>query len=140
MCKITDGIVLILLGICAISDWRKRTIPALLLIVLSAVVGIVVLCCDVVSLRLRVGGLLLGSLFFVISKITKESIGYGDSWLILLLGIYMGYLRAIGVLFAASVLAGLVSIFFLWKHCWKRTATLPFVPFLCISYLGAMVL
>ena len=140
MCKIADGIVFILLVMCSVFDWRKRTIPVMLLIVLTTAVGIFVLCCDAVSVRLRVGGIFLGSLFFIISKITKEAIGYGDSWLILLLGVYMGYLRAIGVLFTASVLAGLVSVFFLWKRHWKRTATLPFVPFLSISYLGAMLL
>lgn len=49
--------------------------------------------------------------FLLISKCTRESIGYGDSWLILLLGIQLGYLKAISVLFAASLLAGVASLF-----------------------------
>lgn len=140
MCKIVDWIVFLLLGICSVNDWKKKTIPVILLIILSVVVVVFAMFCDAVSTRMRVSGALMGLLFLLISKCTKESIGYGDSWLILLLGIHMGSLRALGVLFAAALLAGIVSLFFLWKYHWKRTATLPFVPFLSISYLGAMLL
>lgn len=140
MCKIADWLVFLLLGLCGISDWKKKTIPILLLIVLSVVVVVFALLCNAVSIRLRMGGVVVGTLFLLISKCTKEAIGYGDSWLILLLGIHMGSLRATGVLFVAAVLSGIVSLFFLWKYHWKRTATLPFVPFLSISYLGAILL
>lgn len=140
MCKIADWIVFILLAICSVSDWKKKTIPVILLIMLSVVVAVFALLCNAVSMRLRVSGALMGVLFLIISKCTKEAIGYGDSWLILLLGIHMGSLRAVGVLFAASMLASFASLFYLWKYRWKRSATLPFVPFLSISYLGAMLL
>lgn len=140
MCKIADWMILVLLGMCSVSDARKKTMPAALLIIFSiAVVGFA-LFDNTVSTRFRVGGLFMGILFLLISKCSKEAIGYGDSWLILLLGIYLGYLRVLGVLFGASVLAGVVSVFFLWKRGWKKKATLPFVPFLSISYLGAMML
>lgn len=140
MCKIADGMVFLLLGMCSVSDWRKKTMPLSLLVMLSVVIVCFVILCDTVSMRLRLGGVFMGLLFLLISKVTGEAIGYGDSWLILLLGIHMGYLRAIGVLFVASMLAGIASLFFLWKCNWKRTATLPFVPFLSISYLGAILL
>lgn len=140
MCKIADWIVFILLAACGICDWKKKTIPVILLIMLSVTVAVFAIFCDAVSIRLRVSGAFLGLLFLLISKCTKEAIGYGDSWLILLLGIHMGSLRAAEVLFAASLLAGIASLFFLWKCGWKKNTTLPFVPFLSISYLGAMVL
>lgn len=140
MCKITDWIVFLLLVTCSVSDWKKKTIPILPLIALSVVVVACALLCNTVSIRLRVSGALMGLLFFLISKCTKEAIGYGDSWLILLLGIYMGSLRATYVLFVAALLSAIASLFLLWKCRWKRTATLPFVPFLGVSYLGAMLL
>lgn len=140
MCQIENWVIFLLLVICSVSDLRKRTIPILFLLILSvAVLGFTIFG-DSVGVRLRVGGALLGILFLLISKCTKEAIGYGDSWLILLLGIQLGYLEAIGVLFAASLLAGVASLFFLWKCNWKRNTSLPFVPFLSISYLGAMLL
>ena len=139
MCKIADGIILLLLGICSVSDARKKTMPAVLLIVFSVLVVVIAWFNHAVSTRLRAGGLLMGILFLLISKCTKEAVGYGDSWLILLLGIHLGYLQAFVVLFGASLLAGVVSVFFLWRCGWKKKATLPFVPFLTISYLGAMI-
>lgn len=139
MCKIADWVILLLLGICSVSDAKKKTMPAVLLIVFSVTVVAFAWFDNAVSVRFRVGGILMGILFLLISKYTKEAVGYGDSWLILLLGIYLGYLQAFEVLFGASLLAGVVSVFFLWKRSWKKKATLPFVPFLTISYLGAMI-
>ena len=138
MRQIENWVIFVLLVMCSLSDLKKKTIPLMLLIVLSAtVLGFAVFGASV-GLRFRIGGAILGMLFLLISKCTGEAIGYGDSWLILLLGIQLGYLQAIGVLFAASALAGVASLFFLWKCNWKRSSSLPFVPFLSISYLGAM--
>ena len=140
MCQIEKWVIFLLLVMCSISDVKKKTIPIAFLLMLSATVMGFAIFGDSVGVRLRVGGALLGMLFLLISKYTKEAIGYGDSWLILLLGIQLGYLEAISVLFAASLLAGVTSLFFLWKCHWKRNTSLPFVPFLSISYLGAMLL
>lgn len=136
MCKIGDLVVLLLLGLCSLSDLRKRTIPVYLLIVLSVTVAASAIVCEGPGIRLRLGGALIGVLFFLVSKFTREAIGYGDSWLILLLGIHLGSVRAMGVLFAASMIAAVGSLFLLWRSRWRRNATLPFVPFLTISYLG----
>ena len=140
MCEIADLLVLAMLIACSYSDARKKTMPVYLLIIFSAVVGGVALLCKDISIQTRLGGGLLGLFFLLASKCSKEAIGYGDSWIILLLGVQMGCMRALGVLFAASILAGAVSLVFLWKHHWKRNMTLPFVPFLTISYIGAMIL
>ena len=105
---------------------------------MSATVAVFAVCCEEKSLWARVGGALIGVLFFLISKLTKEAIGYGDSWLILLLGIHLGALVALQVLFAASFAAGVCSLFYLWMKRWRKGATLPFVPFIAVAYLGVM--
>ena len=140
MCKIADGIVFFVLAIGGIMDWKKKELPLWLLSGMSACIVIFAMCCKDTSLWHRLAGAALGVLFFLISKVTKEAIGYGDSWLILLLGIHMGISRALQVLFAASLLAALFALFYLWICKWKRNATLPFVPFLAIAYLGVMFL
>ena len=140
MCQIENWVIFLLLVMCSVSDLRRKTIPIVLILVLGiAVIGFAIFG-DSIGVRLRVGGAILGMLFLLISKCTREAIGYGDSWLILLLGIQLGYLEAICVLFVASLLAGVASLFFLWKCKWKRNTSLPFVPFLSVSYLGAMLL
>ena len=115
MSKIADWILCIMLGVCSVSDWRKKEIPVIWLVIMSIVIGVLTMLCDVASVRLRIGGVLLGMLFLLISKCTKEAIGYADSWLVLLLGLYAGALQIIHVLFGASLLAAICSIFYLWK-------------------------
>ena len=140
MCQIADWVVFTLLAACSVIDWRRKTIPYVLLLALGIVVVAFAFFCNGVSVKMRVGGVLIGVLFLLISKMSREAIGYGDSFLILFLGIHMGSFEALGVLFVAALLAAVVSLFFLWKCHWKRQATLPFVPFLTISYLGAILL
>ena len=140
MCKIADWVVFALLAMCSISDCRKKTIPYVLLLGLGVIVVAFLFLDNGVSLRMRMGGVVLGVLFLFISKCTKEAIGYGDSFILLFLGIHMGILQVLGIVFVAALVAAVFSVFFLWKYHWKRQATLPFVPFLTISYMGAILL
>ncbi len=140
MCKIADWIVWILLVVCGVSDWKKREIPTLWLSVMSIMVGGWILCFGRNMVISRVLGGLLGIFFFMISKYTKEAVGYGDSWLILILGIYLGGLKALRVLFLASLMAGVIALLSLWKKKWKKSVSIPFVPFLVVAYLGVICL
>lgn len=138
MCKIADGVICILLIVAGVMDWRKKALPLWLLVGMSLIIPIFALWCKDTSLWQRVAGLCLGLAFFLISKVTKEAIGYGDSWLILLLGLHLGITGALQVLFAASLCAAIYALFYLWIRKWNRNATLPFVPFLAIAYLGVL--
>ena len=138
MCRIIDWVMFALLGCCGFTDLKRKTIPLFLLIAMSVVVGVSVIFCNTERIWLRVGGLGLGILFLLVSRVTKEAVGYGDSWLILLLGAYLGIEEVLPLLFTATLGAAVVSLFYLWIRRWKRSATLPFVPFLVIAYLGRM--
>lgn len=139
MCRLADWSVFILLGIAGMIDWKKREVPIWLLLIMSVVILFFGIFCEEVDIWYRLAGALLGVGFFAVSKFTKEAVGYGDSWLILILGIHMGILDVLQVLFAASLMAAIFAIFYLWRHRWKRSETLPFVPFLAIAYAGVMV-
>ena len=139
MCEIADWIVLFLLVVASVIDWRKREIPLWLLVSMSASVLVFAIYCKDINIWYRLTGVAFGVLFFFVSKVTKESIGYGDSWLILLLGAHLGIFQVLQALFAASLVAVVFAVFYLWKCKWKRDATLPFVPFLTIGYLGVML-
>ena len=82
---------------------------------------------------------MVGLLLLLISKCTKEAIGYGDSLMILLLGMYLGGMRVLLVLFWASFLAGICSLFLLLGRKRKKKEALPFLPFLAVSYLGVLL-
>ena len=138
MCQVANWFVLILLAVASVIDWRKREIPMSLLFIMSAGVTIFAIYCKDITIWYRLAGGALGMMLFVVSTVTKEAIGYGDSWLILLLGVQLGIFRVLQLLFTASLLAVIFAVFYLWVRKWNRKATLPFVPFLTIAYLGVM--
>ncbi len=138
MCRIAYDILLVLLGIGSVLDLKRREIPICLLLSMSVVVLFLAIFDKEVSNWYRLAGASFGAIFFGISKFTKEAVGYGDSWIILLLGIVLGIFEALQVLFVASLMAAVVGLFYLWIRKWKRSAALPFVPFLTLAYLGVM--
>lgn len=140
MREVANVVILIFLVVLAILDWKNKEIPVLLLLLMSVAVAIFAVVCPTENVRSCMAGASVGLLFFVISKVTKEAIGYGDGWLILLLGVFLGGLRVLQILFAASIFSAVCSLFYLWKCHWKRTATIPFVPFLTIAYIGVLLL
>lgn len=138
MCEVANWIIFVLLGIAGVIDWKKREVPIWILISMSVTTIVFAICCDNVSICHRFAGVVLGVVFFTISKFTKEAVGYGDSWLMLIIGVHLGIFQALQLLFVASLLAAFFAIFYLWKRGWKRSETLPFVPFLVIAYIGVM--
>ena len=140
MCGLANWSVLVLLGIAGVIDWKKRELPIGLLGIMSGVIVIFAMRCQEIDVWYRIAGALMGVVFFVITRFTKEAIGYGDSWLFLILGIHMGVLQVLQLLLAASLMAAFFAIFYLWRHRWKRSETLPFVPFLAIAYVGVMLI
>lgn len=138
MCKIADAVVFFMLAVAGVMDWRKKELPVWYLVGMSIGITIFAVCCKEIGLWHRLAGVALGVVFIGISKATKEAIGYGDSWLILLLGVHLGGLGALQVLFTASLFAAIYALFYLWIRKWRRNATLPFVPFLALAYVGVM--
>jgi len=76
----------------------------------------------------------VGLVFILISKVTREKLGVGDSLIILALGILLGFWEVmilILIAFLASACFGIVMM------CWKkknRHSSFPFVPFIALSY------
>ena len=138
MCKIVETFVIGGLLCCAIHDLRKNEIPVIYFIGIGVVVVLGMFCVDPANVGERICGILIGLCCLLISKWTGQAVGYGDSLLILILGAHLGGVRLLEVLFVATFSAGLFALFCLWKRKWKRTATIAFVPFLTLAYMGVM--
>lgn len=139
MCVLADGVMLGFLTYCGILDWKTREIPMWLLTLYSGVsVGLTFLLREE-RLGSIIVGFGIGVIFLLVSKMTKEAVGYGDSWIITILGVYLGGQRLIWTLFLSSFFAGLVALFLLWKNKWKGGSSLPFVPFLAVSFLAVVL-
>ena len=75
----------------------------------------------------------------MISKWSQEGIGYGDSWMILNMGIFLGIWNLLGMLMLAFLVAAMAAGAGLWSGKWKRTTRMSFYPFLLIGYLGTFI-
>ena len=127
----------------AVIDVRKRKISLRLLLsgfVLSAVLLTSALCLGEreIPWLLLAGGMAVGAGFLLISRITGESFGYGDSILILIIGIFLGFWNLMYLLLGAFSMAAVFSAVMMIKHRFNRKSSFPFVPFLAAAYLGGM--
>ena len=128
-----------LLGLAIVDIFRKRIPLVMVAILILTAIGTIIFTrsFDVV---LTLGGAAVGLVFVLVSKITKEGIGYGDSLLILALGIYLGFWRVMVLIMVAFFLSALFAVFVAIIKEKGRKATFPFVPFLAFSYAVVMFL
>lgn len=69
-----------------------------------------------------------GMAVLLIGRISREQIGYGDGWLLMALGTWMGLTELLHIFFLGTGLAMLYAFFF-------RKKELPLVPFLTAAYV-----
>jgi len=120
-------------------DIRHRKIPLLYLLLGIGTAFGVLFFQEKGMWVLSLGGAGVGILFLGISKMTKEALGYGDSLVILGLGILLGLWQVMTVLVMAFSLAAISSMILLVLKKMNRRTTLPFIPFLTLSYLVIFV-
>ncbi len=77
--------------------------------------------------------LLPGIFCFLLSWISRQGLGYGDSALVAGCGISVGLWPCLGILFLAFLLAGLWSAGLLLLRKAGRKKEIPFVPFLLLG-------
>lgn len=127
-----------LLAWVSVIDLRTRRIPVVLLIVWN-LQAVIYRLYQVTGGRedaaLFIGGIGVGAAFFLISRVTKEGIGYGDSWMILILGIYLGVWEILEVLVGTCLLLAAASVICLTAKRMSPSVALPFAPFLAAGYL-----
>lgn len=130
---------LLVLLLCAGIDLRYKSIPTALIIMAAAgsAAGLLLVKGDWV---LAAGGALIGAFCLIVSKLTRQGLGYGDSLLILILGVFIGIWQIIGVLLIAFLSSSVYSIFLLMIRKKGRKYSYPFVPFLVLGYLGVICL
>ena len=131
----TEMICLGILVLLSYIDIKKREVPIQMLLAAAAGENLYHIMYREQDIWLLLGGATVGFLFLGISFITRESLGYGDSWGIVILGVYLGLWRLLEVLFGAFFLSGVISAVLLCKKKMSRKSTLPFYPFLTCGYV-----
>lgn len=132
--------VFALLVLCTIEDFKcKKIVTWHLIIVLPF------LCLDIgfnhkVTVIARVIGILIGFIFFLLSKLTKEQIGIGDSYVIMTIGLLLGWLKCLEIITYSFFLSAIIAILLMSIFKFSRKRTIPFIPILLLGCLCSYVL
>lgn len=128
---------LILLAIPAFSDLRTHRFH-----VLPVLTGAVLLLVCRFMLFEQVfhfwsfmAGLLPGSFFLLLNRLSRGGVGAGDAMLIALLGLVTGFWNATAISMLAVTLTGVTGLVLIVTGKADRKAELPFVPFLLTAYV-----
>ena len=135
----TIGLVF-LYGITSFDDIRTRQVQ-LLEIIVFAVIGIIFNLYDRTnSLASIIGGVLIGVAVLLFSILTNEKIGKGDAYIIMVTGLYLGFMNTLVLLWISSIFAAVIGMIILRKYDNSMQKELPFVPFLLLGYISICVL
>lgn len=119
----------------SLTDLKYRKVSRSMLVLGSVLAaGYCLLFCKE-HMLLNLGGLLVGLLFVVISKVTREGLGYGDSWILCALGLYLGMWNLLELLLIAWIGVAVAAMAILGMGKYRRGASLPMVPFIAAGYV-----
>lgn len=136
-CQILFAVYLVVLSVMDIR-WKKIHLLFLLAGFLFVPAGS--LCGRNTSWILFAAGGAAGLLFLLLSRITRESLGYGDSILILTAGCFIGFWNLMYMLVAAFSMSAIFSVIMMSAGKFSRKSSFPFVPFLTAAYIGGMLI
>lgn len=129
-----EWVVFTALGGLSVMDVRMKKIPMLPVIFLAVPALIYHVCCGKPLPELAFG-IIPGMILLVLAWMTKESIGYGDGAVLVVLGMFCGIKRTVALLGMAFFLAALLATVLLVIKRAGRKTELPFLPCLCAGYL-----
>lgn len=129
-------LTLTVFAVCSYTDIRYRRIYGWSL-VLYCVLAIIGHTFDEITEAADiVAGLLPGLICIVISWMSKQSLGYGDSALIAVSGVSLGAAVCLQLLYTALLGAGIFGLILITVFKKSRKYDMPFAPFL---FLGMML-
>ena len=120
-------------------DIQRHQVPVKVLLISKIISIMYYIIFKEIIIYLFVGGIGVGIAFLFISKVTREGIGFGDSWAILILGSYLGIWETLEVLAAAFSILSIYAVIVLYIRKMSRTYTIPFFPFLTGGYLALLL-
>lgn len=138
--KVLSEILMILwLFLCGWQDFKEKKISIAILAAGSSL-SVIFLAAGGISVTSRLLGLVTGLLLLLLSKLLKGQIGFGDGIVICITGLCLGFRDNLGLLVLSLTIAAFISlVLLLFKKAGKKD-TIPFIPFIFLSYLGGLFL
>lgn len=128
-------LLFLFLGACAVCDSMEKQIP-LVLVWLGIIAAVVlhiqgmILGGTWLTIALSV---LPGTMFWMLSFVTGEKVGYGDGWMLVMIGLFVGLWKCFLILLAGLVAESVVVLVLLAVKRISRDRQIPFAPFLLLG-------
>ncbi|MDE6213307.1 MAG: prepilin peptidase [Lachnospiraceae bacterium] len=128
-------LLFLFLAVCAVFDGLRKQIP-LAVVWLGMLTAI---CLRLTGIMGEEGvtaallSLIPGAGFFLLSFLTREKVGYGDGWVLLMIGLFSGFSRCFLILLIGLLLESMVAVVLLLLKKVKRDKEIPFSPFLLLG-------
>ncbi len=128
------------LAVCAVFDGLYRQIPLIVvwLGMLTAVCLQIYGVMGETELSVMAASLTPGAGFFLLSFFSGEKVGYGDGWVLLMIGLFLGAYRCFLILLIGLLAESVVAIVLLACRRIQRDREIPFSPFLLLG-LGVVI-
>ena len=128
-------LLFLFLAVCSVFDGLRKQIP--LVVVWLGMLTAVCLLANGIMEEQDVTAVLLslipGAGFFLLSFLTREKVGYGDGWVLLMIGLFSGFSRCFMILLIGLLLESAVAIILLALKKIQRDREIPFSPFLLLG-------
>lgn len=132
---VTNTLMAAVMTVCSIADIKRKEISIRFFVILGS---IAVIGCFLNSGQINfmvVAGVVPGICMIIISKITDQSIGYGDGIILTEIGLLTGIGKGMLILAVALAVAGVFSLGMVVIKKVNKRYKIPFVPFLTIAYI-----
>lgn len=127
---------LIILAVLAAQDIKEKKISVDKLIVFIVMAVLYRIFIKQFSWQEILGCIIPGSILLLLSRVTREGIGYGDGMTVLVLGLWTGGWFALHVMGIGIILSGIYAAVCLVR---KKRDAIPFVPFLLAGMEVALI-
>ena len=135
-------IIILYLLFCSYTDIKKRQIyipPTLFIICLTLLFKIIYISFSLESLGLFLLSFIPGLIMLLISYITRENIGYGDSILLGLCSLCVGIWNGFFIIMTSFIYSAIFSLFLLIRGK-NSKETIPFVPFIFLGTITYLII
>lgn len=129
-------ISLIFLAVLAAQDIKERKISVDKLIIFAFLAVVFRIVTNQFFWQEMLGCLVPGGMLLLMSRATKENVGYGDGMAVIVLGLWTGGWFAFRVMEIGIVLTGIYAAGRLIR---KRRDAIPFMPFLLAGMEVALI-